>query len=139
MFSNQTLLCLRGLSFYSSLAISGCSLISALQCRRKFLDTEAERLVPDSFLTVLQLHNCCHKGTLDPVVPEPLTDHEKPKSRFFIKYSNVFKVTTLAKQKTFVAQIWSKDHMFATSKLGRNESVPYLKENTKVQSYSVRG
>jgi len=116
-------------SLSDSYAILSCSLIHVLHYRRlssllKSLDTEAKTgLFPDCSLAPT---NCCYTGMLYLVVLEPLTNRKKPKYRFYIKNILIFKITTLAKQKTCVAQIWFKYHMFATSKLRKNVSVLYL-------------
>lgn len=65
--------------------------------------------------------NWCHIGMLYPVEPELLINYKKPTCIFLHKIFVFFKITTMAKQKKrlFVAQIWIKDHTFATSKSGK--------------------
>lgn len=138
MFSNKMLPCLRELwfslfSYIRRLLTLPTPLQKAVLSPGKIPGhwgrRNITRLFPDCYLA---LTNCCHTGMMYPSMPGPLIDHKKPKCRFYIKYSNFFSWIHWPNKKTFVAQIWSRDHTFATSTLKKkNESILYL-ENTKI-------
>lgn len=111
---------------FLSLLILGCHLIQILHCRRwssllvKSLEHWARKTNTRLFLDCyLAPTNWCHVGMLYPVEPEPLTDHKKPKFRLIENICVFLRSLHWPNKKIFVAQIWSKDHTFATSKLGK--------------------